>query len=118
MDSISSVEIHNSKMLSLDVSSLFTNVRPDENNKYLCKYIERNDKHILLLIPDLKQHLYFCTKNVQFLFNNQIYRQGDEVAMVSPADVFQGKIEFTKVNVFIDKRLTLPKFEGSNISRV
>ena len=88
VNSISNVGMHNTKMLSLDVSSLFTNVPLDETIEYLCEYIEKNDKQIGLPIPDLKQLLYFCTKNVQFLFNNQIYRQRDGVAMGSPLGPF------------------------------
>ena len=57
-------------MLSLDVSSPFTNVPHDESTKYLCEYIDKHDKPIKPPISDLKQLLYFCTKNVQFLFNN------------------------------------------------
>ena len=47
---------------------------------------------------DLKKLLLACTFNVQFLFNKQIYRQKDGVAMGSPlgpllADVFMSKLE-------------------------
>ena len=103
-----SVEMHNTNMLSSDVSLLFTKVPLDENIEYLHEYIKKNYKRIGLLIPDLKQLLYLCTKNVQFLFENKIYRQRYGVALGSPlgpllADVFLGKIESTKLNGFIDK---------------
>ena len=105
VDSISNVEMHNTNM---HVSSPFINVQLNETIEYVCEYIEKNDKQIGLPIPELKQILYFCTKNVQFLFNNQIYHQRDGVAMKSPlspllADAFLGEIESTNLNGFTDK---------------
>ena len=58
-------------------------------------------------IADLKQLLLFCTHNIQFKFNDKIYRQKDGVAMGSPlgpilADIFMSSLENTKLKQFID----------------
>ncbi|BHF76073.1 hypothetical protein SprV_0501917100 [Sparganum proliferum] len=56
----------------------------------------------------LKELLLRCTLNVQFLFDNQLYRQVDGVAMGSPlgpllADVFMGKLERFQLSEQIDQ---------------
>ena len=54
----------------------------------------------MINIPEdkLRQLLLLCTKNVQFTFNGQIFRQVDGVAMGSPlgpilADIFLSSLE-------------------------
>ena len=81
-------------MVSFDVVSLFTNIPLEETIDIVCKY------SAMINIPEdnLRQLLLLCTKNVQFTFNGQIYRQVDGVAMGSPlgpilADIFLSSLE-------------------------
>ncbi|VDN39810.1 unnamed protein product [Dibothriocephalus latus] len=90
-------------MLSLDVSSLFTNVMVTETIEYLCEFLVSNQLEIGIPTNVLKELLLKCTLNVQFLFDSQIYRQIDGVAMGSPlgpllADIFIGKLEKFQLN--------------------
>ena len=80
------------------ISSLFTNVPVRETIDYIVDVIDR--KKIILVLPtsDLKKLLSLCTENIQFTFNDTIYRQKDGVAMGSPlgplfADIFMSKLE-------------------------
>ena len=95
---INDLNLQDKKMLSLDVSSLFTNVPVRETIDYIVDVIDR--KKIILVLPtsDLKKLLSLCTENIQFTFNDTIYRQKDGVAMGSPlgplfADIFMSKLE-------------------------
>ena len=95
---VRNVELTQHKMLSLDVESLFTNVPLKETVDYICDYIDRTGRDIGFPTTLLKKLILLCTENVQFLFNNDIYRQKDGVAMGSPigpllADVFMSKLE-------------------------
>jgi hypothetical protein len=96
----------NQQMFSLDVSSLFTNVPLVETINYICEQIELRGMRIGIPVPDLKKLLLLCTHNVQFSFDNQIYRQIDGVAMGSPlgpllADIFMSKLENGPLNNLI-----------------
>ncbi|VDP90695.1 unnamed protein product [Echinostoma caproni] len=98
IDALSGLNIKDRHMFSLDVTSLFTNVPIGETIDHLCTYNESNEIDVGLPIDDLKEFLLFCTHDVQFKFNEEIYRQKDVVAMGSPlealfADVFMSKIE-------------------------
>ena len=88
-------------MCSFDVASLFTNVPIDETIEF---YIWLNALYRSeLQQPDieeglLKKCLYKSTKEVEFSFNNTMYRQVDGVAMGSPlgpvfANIFMGRCE-------------------------
>ncbi|CAH8477181.1 unnamed protein product [Schistosoma mattheei] len=90
-------------MVSFDVSSLFTNIPLEETVEIICEYPE------LLPLPpqEFKQLLFLCTKNIQFKFNNFLYRQIDGIAMGSPlgpilADIFMGHLEQKKLKHAID----------------
>ena len=83
-------------MFSMDVISLFTNV------PIICD-IQEN-----LPIPkdSLRRLLFSCTKDIQFQFNGQMYKQIDGVAMGSPlgplfADIFMSHLEQTVLNEYI-----------------
>ncbi|VDP92559.1 unnamed protein product [Echinostoma caproni] len=85
---------------------MFTNVPIGETIDYLCTYIESNGIDVALPTDDLKELLFFCTHNVQFNFNEEIYRQKDSVAMGSPlrpvfADLFMSKIENSPLKTHI-----------------
>ena len=58
--------------MSFDVASLFTNVPSEEAIEIILKRIYIN-KEITTNIPkqEMKELLIFCTKNVQFTFNNE-----------------------------------------------
>ncbi|VDM03673.1 unnamed protein product [Schistocephalus solidus] len=92
------LNLNGKKMLSLDVSSLFTNVPVTETVDYLCEFLLTSEQETGIPTNALKELLLICTLNVQFLFDNELYRQIDGVAMCSPlghllADVFMGKLE-------------------------
>ena len=97
IDEIKDLNLVNTKMFSLDVNSLFTNVPLKETVEYIYNYIEDNNKNVGIPVNDLKQLLFICTLNMQFSFNNEIYLQKDGVAMGSPlgpllADIFYGQV--------------------------
>ena len=100
IERISNQVLIGKKMLSLDVTSLFTNVPLMETVDYICQIIERDNLQIDLPKPYIKELLLRCTMNVNFLFNGLIYRQIDGVAMGSPlgprlANIFMSKLENT-----------------------
>ncbi|VDP69528.1 unnamed protein product [Echinostoma caproni] len=88
VEKIRDINLVDRTMLSLNVSSSFTNVPISETIEYLCSYLRTNNVELGLPLDDLKQLLYFCTYNVQFKFNEEIYRQKDGVAMGSPLGTF------------------------------
>lgn len=75
----------NSKLISFDVTSLFTNVPLDFTIDIILKRIYTN-KEIKTNIPkqQMKELLILCTENVHFSYNNEIFIQTDGVAMGSP----------------------------------
>ena len=98
VDKVNDLQVGDQYMCSLDVESLFTNVPLKETVNYICEYIERSNRDVGIPVADLKKLLLLCTENVQFMFNNAIYRQKDGVAMGSPlgpllADIFMSKLE-------------------------
>ncbi|BHF85905.1 hypothetical protein SprV_1002908000 [Sparganum proliferum] len=108
IDDIKDLNVNGMVMFSLDVSSLFTNVPVTETVDYLCDFLSASQQEIGIPTNTLKELLLRCTLNVQFLFDNQLYRQVDGVAMGSPlgpllADVFMGKLERFQLSEQIDK---------------
>ena len=100
IDSIANLNLNNKTMFYLDVNCLFTNVPLGETIEYIAEYIANENLNIGIPIEELKQLLKLCTSNVQFTFNDEIYRQKDGVAMGSPlgpilADIFMSKLENT-----------------------
>ena len=87
-------------MCSFDVKSLFTNVPILETIQICLDTLYRSDDVIPPPIDEtiLKKLLLRCTREVEFSFNNQMFRQIDGVAMGSPlgpilANVFLGYCE-------------------------
>nr|VZI16343.1 unnamed protein product [Spirometra erinaceieuropaei] len=108
IDDIKDLNVNGMVMFSLDVSSLFTNVPVTETVGYLCDFLSTSQQEIGIPVNTLKELLLRCTLNVQFLFDNQLYRQVDGVAMGSPlgpllADVFMGKLEKFQLSEQINK---------------
>ena len=108
IECIKNINVKGKSMLSLDVTSLFTNVPLNETILFLCNHIDNN--HIDLGIPTqyIRELLLRCTFNVQFRFNNLMYRQTDGVAMGSPlgpllADCFMAKLETYILKPTIDQ---------------
>ena len=85
---VKDMQINQLKMFSLDVSSLFTNVPLKDTIEYICDYIRTHNINICLPLADLKQLLLFCTHNIQFKFNDKIYRQRMEWLWVHLWDRF------------------------------
>ncbi|CAH8547885.1 unnamed protein product [Heterobilharzia americana] len=89
------------KTFSLDITSLFTSMPLTETVCCVCDYIAAHNLDVGLPTSCLKELLLRCTFNVQFSFNNQIYRQKDGIVMGSPlgpllADFFHiGTRKFT-----------------------
>jgi len=71
------------KLISFDVSSLFTNVPLDYTIKIVLKRIY-DQKETNIPRDQVKQLLILCTKNVHFTFDGKTYIQKDGVAMGSP----------------------------------
>ena len=71
-------------MCSLDVTSLFTYVPPDETIQTCLDRLFSLPDPPQLLRSVLKDLLQFPTKQSQFLFDGQYYDQTDDVAMCSP----------------------------------
>ena len=73
------------KMVSFDVKSLFTNVPLEKTiDITLEKIYDRKEINRQITRPEMKELLTLCTKNVYFMFDNQVYQQNDGVAMGSP----------------------------------
>ena len=122
IENIKDLNTRGQQLFSLDVASLFTSVPLQETIDYLCEYIDKYQLDVGVPTEDLKKLLLACTFNVQFLVNQQIYRQKDGVAMGSPlgpllADVFMEKLEnetlgqtiakFTAYKRYVDDILSL-----------
>lgn len=87
------------KLVSFDVSSLFTNVPLDFTIDLILDKIYR-EKIIKTNLKEFqfRELLELCTKNMHFSFNSNIYRQVDGVAMGSPlgpvlANIFMVHLE-------------------------
>lgn len=87
-------------MILLDVASLFTNVSLAKSIHFLCGHIEDNQINVDIPKHYLKELLLRCTFNVQFKWNDELYRQVDDVAMgafLDPllADIFMADLKNT-----------------------
>ncbi|CAH8857906.1 unnamed protein product [Trichobilharzia szidati] len=115
VECIQDINASNKHMLSLDVESLFTNVPLTETICFICKYIEDNKLNIGIPTTDLKELLLRCTLNVQFTFNEAIYRQKNGTAMGSPlgpllADCFTSSLQNDQLKSIIQSFQTYKRY--------
>ena len=112
---IKRTDLTNAKMLSFDVSSLFTNVPIEETIEYLCEKITVSFQPFPIPIDLLKRLLYTCTYKIPFSFNGNYYRQDDGVAMGTPlgpllADIFMSKLENEHIHNTIEKLICYVRY--------
>ncbi|CAF3597166.1 unnamed protein product [Rotaria socialis] len=99
------------KMVSFDITSLYTNIPVDETIKIILKHLyEIRSTPPLIKQDDMEQLLIFATKRSHFLFDGKVYDQIDGVSMGSPlapllAEIFLQEFE----------RKYLPSFEDMGI---
>ena len=92
---------NNFKLISFDVTSLFTNVPLDFTIDVILKRIyDENEVNTNIPKQQMRDLLLLCTKNVHFSYNGDIYTQADGVAMGSPlgpvlAGIFMVELERT-----------------------
>jgi hypothetical protein len=96
------------KMFSFDVTSLFTSVPVDETITIIMNTIANHNINVGIDLNVLRDLLELCTRDVQFLFNGQLLRQIDGVAMGSClgpifADIFVGYLESSICSTIKDK---------------
>ena len=87
-----------SRMVSVDVVSLFINVPLHETIDFICDFIYMHNIRLPVPVDSLKDLILLCTYNIQFTSDDTLYKQLDGVAMGSPsgpnlADAFLAKIE-------------------------
>ena len=91
----------NHSFISSNVKSLFSYVPLDFTiNVILRRIYNENEIHVNIKRSEMKELLLLCTKNVHFMFNNNIYQQCDRIAMGSPlepviAGIFMVELERT-----------------------
>ena len=107
---IKDINILDGKMISLDVQSLFTNVPLRKTIDVLCSLVESVMPDFMMTMQELKDLLYACTQNVQFLFQGEYYRQVDGISMGSPlgsllADVYMFHLETTVLKSTIESAI-------------
>jgi len=96
------------QMCSFDIKSLFTNVPIDRTiNIYINELYNSNLNPPMFPKEVCQNLLYMEVKNVEFRFNNYVYRQVDGVAMVIPvlANIFIGYFEsilFTNIEKLLN----------------
>ena len=75
------VRDYNNFLVSLDVSSLFTNILLNETIELALDYILSNNLEVNISRKDLKKLFQFASSETLFYFNGEIYEQVDGVAM-------------------------------------
>ena len=93
--------LNNFKLISYDVTSLFTSVPLDFRIDIILKRIyDENELNINIPKQQMRDLLLVCIKNVHFSYNRHIYTQADSVAIGSPlgpilAGIFMVELERT-----------------------
>ena len=73
------------QVMSFVVKSLFTSIPLNKTNEITLERIyDRKEINIDIPKTIMKEILLLCTKDVHFLFKDEIYQQTDGVAMASP----------------------------------
>ncbi|CAH8598674.1 unnamed protein product [Schistosoma haematobium] len=108
VDTIKNMNINGKTMLSLDITSLFTNIPLTETIDYICEQLIEKKIEIPIPINKMKGLLLKCTMNIYFKFNNEFFRQVDGVAMGSPlgpilANIFLTKLENVPLKDILNK---------------
>ena len=92
---------NNFKLISFDLTLLFTNVPLDFTTDVILKRIyDENEVNTNIPKQHMRDLLLLCTKNVHFSYNGDIYAQADGVTMGSPlgpvlAGIFMVELERT-----------------------
>ena len=80
-------------LCSLDISSLFTNVPLDETIEICADALYRGHHDCPPILEDtFRELMLIATRGVEFIFNNQMYKQLDRVALDSPLGPALAKI--------------------------
>ena len=110
------------KLISFDVTSLFTNVPLDYTIDVVLRRIYVQQE-IQTNIPrdQMKHLLILCTKNVHFTYNNNTYIQNDGVAMGSPlgpvlAGIFMVDLERNILPTLSDVMTSWKRYVDDTIS--
>ena len=95
------------KMISFDLKKLFTNVPIHKTIEIILSKVYQ-EKKIKTSIPKsiLRELSYLCTKEVHFMFNDEIYIQSDGVAMGSPLGPLLANIFMTSLEEEVIPKLT------------
>lgn len=101
-DEIKDINVANQLMVSYDVQSLFTNIPLEETIDLIIDAAEQKLFPCPTHPTNLRKLLELCTKDVQFQFDGELYRQTEGVSMGSPlgpilADIFLGHLENTSL---------------------
>ena len=84
---------NNFKLISFDVTSLFTNVPLDFTIDVILKRIyDNNEVNTNMLKQQMRNLLLLCAKNMHFSYNGDIYTQADTVGTSSPLDPVPAEI--------------------------
>ena len=95
------------EMISFDVKNWFTNVQLHQMIEIILSKVYQ-EKKIKTSIPKniLRELLYLCTKEVHFMFNDEIYIQSVGVAMGSPLGPLFANIFMTSLEEEVIPKLT------------
>ena len=96
------------QMVSFHVGSLFTNVHLEKTSNIIIKRIcDKKEINTNISKYEIKDLLYFCTKNTHFTLHSKTYLQVDGIAMEFPL----GPVLATIFMVVFEQNIipTLPK---------
>ena len=112
----------NYKLISFDVTSLFTNVPLDFTIEIILKRIyNRSEIQTNISRAEMKELLLLCTKSVHFSYNDSIYVQSDGVAMGSPlgpvlANIFMVELEREVLPTLAEHMLPWKRYVDDTVS--